>query len=83
MIIVGILHTGGAFGLYFAAVGRLPAQTAALCSYIDPVVAILLSAVWFREPMGVWGVIGTVLVIGAALVGELDLSRRRKRGEDH
>ena len=83
LIIVGILHTGGAFGLYFAAVGRLPAQTAALCSYIDPVVAILLSAVWFREPMGVWGVIGTVLVIGAALVGELDLSRRRKRGEDH
>lgn len=79
LVAVGILHTGGAFGLYFAAVGRLPAQTAALCSYIDPVVAILLSALWFKEPMGAFGIVGTVLVIGSAVIGEISFQPKEKR----
>ena len=78
LVVVGVLHTGIAYALYFGSIGHLGAQTAALCSYIDPVVAIVLSAILFREPMGVWGVIGTVLVIGSALVGELQFRRSQK-----
>ena len=82
LIMVGILHTGVAFGLYFYAVNRLSAFSVSLYSYLDPVVAIVLSALIFKEKLGVLGVVGTVLVIGAALVGELNaylLKKNEKR----
>ena len=78
LLVVCLVHTGVAYALYFGSVGRLSAQTAALCSYIDPVVAILLSVAILGERMGVFATVGVVLVIGAALVGELELGRRGK-----
>ena len=68
---VGLVHTGLAYALYFGSMDGLSAQTVALFSYIDPVVAVLLSALLLREPMGAWETVGTVLVIGAAAVSEL------------
>lgn len=71
LLVVGIVHTGVAYALYFSAVGALPAQTAALLSYLDPVIAVLLSALLLREPMGWSGVVGAVLILGSTLVSEL------------
>ena len=71
LAVVGIVHTGFAYALYFGALPVVKAQTAAILSYIDPVVAVLLSALLLREHMDAFGVIGAVLVIGAALVSEL------------
>ena len=71
LCIVGIVHTGIAYTLYFGVMDKLKAQTVALFSYVDPVVAILLSAVILHENIGVWGYIGAVLVLGATLVSEL------------
>ncbi len=68
--VVGVLHTGVAYALYFGSMGRLPAQTVALYSYIDPVTAIVLSLLLFREPMGIAGAIGAVLILGAAFVSD-------------
>lgn len=70
LLVVGILHTGIAYALYFGAIQRVTAQTAALMSYIDPVVAILLSALVLREHMGVLEIVGAVLVLGATLISE-------------
>ena len=70
-LIVGIVHTGAAYAMYFGSIERLPARTCALMSYIDPVTAVILSALFLREPMGAAGVIGTILIIGSALYGEL------------
>ena len=71
LAILGIIHTGWAYALYFGSMGALPAQTVALCSYMDPVTAVLLSALVLREPLGAAGAIGAALVLGAALVSEL------------
>lgn len=71
LAVVGIVHTGLSYTLYFAGMKDLPAQTAAIFSYIDPIVAILLSALFLKEPLGVYGVIGAVLVLGATFVSEL------------
>jgi drug/metabolite transporter (DMT)-like permease len=49
---------------------ELPAQTVALYSYIDPIVAILLSAVLLREGFGFQEVIGTVLILGSTVICE-------------
>ena len=60
--ILGIVHTGIAYALYFGSVSDIPAQKVALLSYIDPVVAVLLSALFLQEPMSIWGWIGAVMV---------------------
>lgn len=71
LLVVAVLHTGVCYYLYFGAITEVPAQTAAIISYVDPVVAVLLSVLVLRESMGVIDVLGAVLILGAALVSEL------------
>ena len=71
LLTVGIIHTGIAYTLYFGSMKDLPGQTVALFSYIDPVGAILLSALVLGEAMGTAQTVGAVLVLCAALVSEL------------
>ena len=70
LLIVGAIHTGWAYWLYFGSMRALPAQTVALYSYIDPIVAILLSALILGEALTPLGIVGAVLVLGATLVSE-------------
>ena len=76
LLFVGVVHTGLAYALYFGALSGLEAQTAALFSYIDPVVAIILSAVILHENMGSWEMLGAVLVLGSAVINELPDGRK-------
>ena len=78
LLIVGIIHTGIAYALYFSSIPYLRAQTAAIFSYIDPIVAILLSALLLREPMDTLSAIGAVLVLGSTFVSELWENRKRE-----
>lgn len=78
LILLGVVHTGFSYTLYFGSVGRLPAQTTALFSYIDPALAILLSALVLREKLTLFGVIGAVLILGSTLFGEIDFKRKKK-----
>ena len=77
LLVVGVVHTGIAYALYFGSLMQLKAQTAAILSYIDPVVAVLLSALVLREHMSLLSGLGAILVLGAAVVSELP-SRRKK-----
>lgn len=71
LLIVGVVHTGIAYALYFGSMNELKAQTVALFGYIDPIVAIILSALLLKEPMTVHSAIGAVLVLGATMISEL------------
>ena len=71
LILVGIVHTGFAYYLYFGSMEALPAQSLAILSYIDPVTAVLLSALILREPLTCAAIIGAFLILGAALISEL------------
>ena len=72
LLIVGVVHTGLAYVLYFGSIAEVPAQTAALLSYIDPVAAVLLSLTVQREPMSPAALVGAVLVLGAMIASELE-----------
>ena len=72
LIVVGVVHTGIAYLCYFGALRDLPAQSAAILSYLDPAVALLLSALVLGEKLGLHGWIGAVLILGGALVSELN-----------
>ena len=71
LLVVGVVHTGMAYAMYFGSLMQLKAQTAAILSYIDPVVAVLLSALVLREHMSLLSGLGAVLVLGAAVISEL------------
>ena len=71
LLTVAIVHTGMAYAMYFSSLKELKAQTVALVSYLDPVVALLLSVFVLSEPMTPAGVIGAVLVLGAMLASEM------------
>ena len=71
LLVVGVVHTGLAYVLYFGSMDSLRVQTIAILSYIDPVSALLFSALLLREPLSLLNGIGAVLVIGSAVVSEL------------
>jgi len=73
IIIVGVLHTGIAYALYFGSLNHLSSQTVAIMSYIDPIFAIILSTVFLKEPMTIFSAVGAVMVIGAAIISETDV----------
>lgn len=77
LAIVGIVHTGIAYALYFGCMKNLKGQSVAILSYIDPIVAILLSALVLREELGVYGAVGAVLVLGATLASEFVDSKEK------
>ena len=70
LVIVGVLHTGIAYAWYFGSMKNISAQTVALFSYIDPILAIILSAVILRENLGVLEALGAIMVLGAAALAE-------------
>ncbi len=71
LLFVAIVHTGVAYALYFSSLQGLSSHTIAVFSYVDPIVAIVLSALLLHEPMGINGIIGAVLILGAAFVSGL------------
>jgi len=70
ILVAGLLHTGVAYVLYFGCMDGLRAQTVAVLSYIDPVVALFVSMFLLGEAISLTGLAGAVLIIGAAVLSE-------------
>ncbi|MBP5240195.1 MAG: EamA family transporter [Oscillospiraceae bacterium] len=74
LLVIGLVNTGLAYLLYFSGLQKLPGQSVALISYVDPVSALVFSALLLHETMTPLQMLGAVLIIGGAVLGEL---RRR------
>jgi len=71
LMIVGLIHTGVTYCMYFSSLKELPGQKAAILSYIDPLTAVLISVTVLRETMTLWQAIGGILVLGFTLWNEM------------
>lgn len=71
LLIVGLIHTGVTYCMYFSSLKELPGQKAAILSYIDPLVAVLISVTILGESMTLWQVIGGILILGFTLWNEI------------
>lgn len=71
LLIVGLIHTGLAYCLYFSAVNALPGQKTAILSYIDPLLAVVLSVTVLQEPISPVQIAGGLLILGFTLYNEL------------
>lgn len=79
LAVVGLVHTGGAYALFFAGMTGLRAQSAAVLGYIDPVFALLLAALALGEKLSLAGGAGAVLIIGAAILAETEKTPREEK----
>ena len=71
LLIVGFVHTGVTYCLYFTSLKDIPGQKAAILSYIDPLIAVVISVTILGESMSFVQVIGGVLILGFTLWNEL------------
>lgn len=78
LLIVGLIHTGVTYCMYFSSLKELPGQKTALLSYIDPLVAVLISVTVLGETMTLWQVIGGVLILGFTLWNEITTQKKVK-----
>ena len=76
LLVVGLVHTGITYCLYFSSLKELPGQKAAILSYIDPLVAVLVSVLFLQESMTLWQVIGGLLILGFTLWNEITPAKR-------
>lgn len=71
LVIVGVVHTGITYCMYFSALKELKGQEVSILSYLDPLVAVLGSVLILGEGMGILQVIGGILILGFTLWNEL------------
>lgn len=71
MAVVGIIHTGLAYYLYFSALPHLEGHSVAVISYVDPVVAVGVSVFLLHEKTSWQEMLGALLILGASVISEL------------
>lgn len=79
LMTVCVVHTGLAYLLYFGSFEGVSASTAAIMSYIDPLVAIILSAFVLSQPMTPMSILGAILILSGALVSETNFTLRKQK----
>ncbi|MDQ6596156.1 EamA/RhaT family transporter [Bacillus salipaludis] len=70
IIIIGIIHTGIAYFLYFTSIKELKGQRIAVLSYIDPISAVIFAAIFLGEGIGLMQMVGGILILGSTFLSE-------------
>lgn len=78
LLTVGLIHTTLTYLMYFSALKDLPGQKAAILSYVDPLVAVLVSVTILEESLSAQQIVGGVLILGFTLLNELAPVRGKK-----
>ena len=76
LVVLGVVHTGVAYALFFGSFTKLPAQSISIYSYVDPLMSVLLSWLVLQEPLGWTGFVGALLILGSTLASELFASKK-------
>ncbi len=71
LLVVGLVHTGITYCLYFSSLKELPGQKVAVLSYIDPLVAVFVSVFLLGESMSIWQILGGICILGFTLWNEM------------
>jgi len=82
ILILGIIHTGVAYVLYFSALRDVKAHTAAILSYVDPILALIFAALILKEIMSPWELVGAILVLGGAFLSEIKFKNSKENKKE-
>lgn len=79
IVFLGLVNTGIGCWFYFSSIGDLPVQTVAICGYLEPLSAVLLSVTLLGERMTAAQAVGAAMILGGAALGELVKPRAKER----
>ena len=71
LLMLGIIHTGFAYCLYFDSINTLSPIKIAIIGYVEPVMSVLIGALFLNESMDTYAIIGAILILGSAIISEL------------
>ncbi len=71
MLELGIVGTGAACLLYFSGIGTMNAQSVAVLGYLEPLGAVVLSAIILGEAMTGLQLVGVACIIGGACLAQM------------
>ena len=77
VLILGILNTGIGCYLYFSSIHKLSAGSVAICGYLEPLSALVFSAIFLHERLTSIQIIGAALIICGAAYGEFSAHRKK------
>lgn len=78
LLVVGLFHTGVCYCLYFTSLKELDGQEAAILSYIDPLVAVIVSLIFLTESISILQIIGGLLILGFSIWNEVSFTGKEK-----
>lgn len=73
ILILGILHAGVGFYLFFSGMKGLGGQSIAILSYVDPLTSLLISALVIGESMTLFQIFGAILLLGSTFISEVSI----------
>lgn len=74
--IIGAVNTALACYLYFSSIKGLKVQTVSLLGYLEPLSAVVFSALLLRERMSIPQIVGAALILCGAVATELFMRRK-------
>lgn len=79
LLILGVVHTGIIYVLYFSSLSHLDGEQSAILSYIDPAVSVLVSVFFLHEPITALQLLGGAMIIAFAMLNEIRLPGKGRR----
>ena len=75
-ILLGILHTGVAYTMFFSLYTHMESVEIVSYSYLEPLFGILFSVIFVGETLTFLQIIGGILILGSAYIGEMLKDRK-------
>lgn len=76
-VLLGILHTGVAYTLFFSVYAHMKSVEIVTYSYLEPLFGILFSVIFIGEKLTPPQIIGGLLILGSTYLGEMIKDRKR------
>lgn len=71
LLVVGVIHTGIIYVLYFSSLSELSGQEASILSYLDPLFAVMISILLMKETITASQLLGGVMILVFTLANEI------------
>ena len=79
VLVLGLVNTGVGCYWYFSSIGFLPVQTVAILGYLELLSAVVFSVLLLHEVLLPMQLLGALLILGGAVLGECGLPKRRRQ----
>ena len=78
LLLLGVVHTGIAYCMYFTSIKDMSGQKISILSFIDPVTSIMLAFFIFNDRFTGFQLVGALLILFATIFSEIRIKKVKK-----